>query len=184
MQSNLNVRVTNTSHRYRLAAVAAALTVLFGAASPAVADGLHCTPDVFVKNRKGASIKVLKFAYQRKGEEPKVESLVNKRLAPGEQERWPSQRLSDAAPDHYIVQTAVQYKNDNSGAGDGYGPAVWSEWHPHTETYTCQAGRNYAHFIDIGDVESAKIEDIPPADKVPARCDFTRSRSAASADRC
>ena len=53
MQSNLNVRVTNTRHRYRLAAVAAALTVLFGAASPAGAAGLNSTPDVYVEEPEG-----------------------------------------------------------------------------------------------------------------------------------
>ena len=129
-----------------LIALAVALAVSFGA-TPAGAGGLECEPDVYVENRKGASIKVLKFEYTVNGTKH-VESLVNKRLAPGEEEHWFGQKLSEAATGILITSTRVQYKNDNSGAGDGYGPPVWSDSHPHTPTYVCLAGRNYAHYID------------------------------------
>jgi hypothetical protein len=62
-QSTSKVRVTNTTHRRALIALAAALAVSFGATSQAGAAGLACKPDVFVENAKGASIKVLRFEY-------------------------------------------------------------------------------------------------------------------------
>lgn len=133
-----------------LAAVAAALACSF--AVPQVGAGpMTCSPDVYVKNRKAASIKVLKFEYTVKGKSAKTESLVNKRLAPGEEERWPTQNLSKADDGDVITSTRVQYKNDNSGAGDGYGPAKWSKDHPHSDGYYCMDGRNYAHYIDLDD---------------------------------
>jgi hypothetical protein len=149
MQSNLKVRVTNTSHRYRLAAVAAALTVSFGAASQAGAADLNCEPDVVVENKKDISIKVLRFAYTvlNKSEPYYVESLANKRLAPGERETWPTQKLKEAADGNVITHTWVEYKPDTSGVGspigDPYGPADWSDDHTHSLTYACFKGRDY-----------------------------------------
>ena len=42
-----------------------------------------------------------------------------------------------------ISNTRVEYKQDNSGAGDGYGPPRMSGFFPHSTTYTCQDDRNY-----------------------------------------
>jgi hypothetical protein len=146
MQSNLNVPVTNTSHRYRLAAVAAALTVSFGAASQAGAAGLECKADIVAENKKDISIKVLRFEYEVLGK-TYTEPLANKRLAPGERETWPTQKLAHAANGNLITTTRLEYKDDTSGTGspigDPYGPPKWSDYHPHTPTYVCFNGRDY-----------------------------------------
>ena len=138
--------------RHPLAALTAALAVSFAAVSQADAAGLACKPDIYVKNRKAASIKVLKLEYMVEGDsKPHAEALDNKRLAPNEENDWSRVTLGKAAVNNWITQTRVQFKNDNSGAGDGYGPAKWSDWYPHTEGYKCQDGRNYAHYIDVGE---------------------------------
>ena len=149
MQSNLNVPITNNSHRYRLAALAAALTVSFGAASPAGAGDLECTPDVHVTNKKGASIKVLNFRYTVNGVEH-TEPLTNKRLAVGEQEHWHNQKLNHAATGIVITSSRIEYKDDTSGGGspigDPYGPPRMSRAFPHT--FTCTDEHNYNHDIE------------------------------------
>jgi hypothetical protein len=152
-QSGRNIMATlNHIHRHPLAALAAALAVSFGAVSQAGAAGLACKPDIYVKNRKPASIKVLKLEYMVEGDPRRYpEALDNKRLAPGEEDHWSRVKLGEAAVNIWITQTRVQFKNDNSGAGDGYGPPKWSDWHTHTEGYKCQDGRNYAHYLDVGE---------------------------------
>ena len=125
-------------------ALAAALALSFGATAPARANKLACKPNVRVTNQKGASIKVLRFLYTVGGTEYS-EGLTNKRLAPDETENWPSQTLQNAATGIVITSSRIEYKNDNSGAGDGYGPPVMSSPFPHS--YTCNASHNYIHVV-------------------------------------
>lgn len=122
-------------------AAAAVLALSMGAASQAHAVPA-CKADVFVKNEQSASIKVLRFLYFVNGEW-ESEALVNKRLAPGETEEWPNQALNHAGEGVYISNTRVEFKRDNSGAGDGYGPPELSAFFPHNPGYTCQNDRNY-----------------------------------------
>jgi hypothetical protein len=144
------LRDTLTNHRRPLAALAALLALSVGSIARPRADPLNCLPDVHAENRKPFSIKVLRFAYTVNGVEY-IESLANKRLAPGETAWWNGQRLAHAGVDAYIQSTRIEFKDDNSGAGDGYGPAKWSDPQPHTEGYRCLNGRNYAHYIDPGE---------------------------------
>jgi hypothetical protein len=128
-------------HGRALVPFAAALAFSLGAASQAQAVPA-CKADVKVKNEQSASIKVLKFEYTVLGV-AHSESLTNKRLAPGETEEWPNQALQHAAEGALITTTRVQYKRDNSGAGDGYGPPEWSAYFPHSSTYVCLNDRDY-----------------------------------------
>jgi hypothetical protein len=137
----------NLPRRHGLCAFVAALALPFGAPPQAAANDLACPADIFVMNRKGASIKVLKFEYTVRGK-TYTEGLDNKRLAPGEEEEWHSVKLQHAAIGNVISSTRVEFKDDNSGAGDGYGPPRWSAPHPHTDSYECIKGRNYAHYIE------------------------------------
>jgi hypothetical protein len=164
MAISINKRALGTIQRRRtLCAVTAALAVSLGAMSQAHAADLACKPDIFAKNRKAAAIKVvgLEYTTQATGKgsktDPWPEALSNKRLAPNEEADWNKVKLQHAAEDNWIRSTRVQYRNDTSGASnpsDAWGEVVWSEWHDHTETYRCLTDRNYAHYIDIGDIES------------------------------
>ena len=138
--TNRNDSPPAARHRTWLAA-AAVLALSLGAASQAHAVP-PCNADVFVKNEQSASIKVLRFLYTVNGVE-RSESLVNKRLAPGETEEWPNQALNHAAEGNWISNTRVEYKRDNSGAGDGYGPPEMSGFFPHSTGYVCLDDRNY-----------------------------------------
>lgn len=125
--------------------VAAALGAL-GMTTAASAANLHCRPDVKVINNKPASIKVLNFQYEVKGEKH-TEGLNNRKIgANGDHETWKSQRLNDAAEDIAITSIAIDYKDDNSGAGDGYGPRDTSKWFP--QTGTCSNDRTYTVTIN------------------------------------
>ena len=121
---------------------------LLGFGGLAAAANLHCTPkEVVVTNKKPASIKVLNFKYKVAGSDKVYsEGLDNKKLAPNETEEWKNQRLNHAATGVVVTETAIEYKNDNSGAGDGYGKAVMSKWFPHS--YTCSSGHTYQHEIE------------------------------------
>ncbi|MBS0435008.1 MAG: hypothetical protein JSR75_08955 [Proteobacteria bacterium] len=122
------------------------------AAVPAGAAGLACKPDVIVTNDKPASIKVLKFKYKTKvgGNTVFTEGLDNRKLAAnGETETWKSQKLGNAATGVVVTETAIEYKNDNSGSGDGYGPPKTSQWV--TRTYTCSDAHTYPHTITSAD---------------------------------
>lgn len=145
--------ISKITRRLRLSAISAALAVSFGAATPPVFAGkLSCKADIFVKNRKAASIKVLRFQYIPEGKTDwETEALDNKRLAPNEEEEWHSVNLQNVASGVAIMKTRVEFKDDNSGAGDGYGPAKWSGVQEHTSGYKCLDGRNYAHYIDTGE---------------------------------
>jgi hypothetical protein len=110
---------------------------------------LNCKPDVKVVNNKPASIKVLKFKYRTElgGSAVFTESLNNRKLAAnGDDETWKSQKLSDAATGIVVTETAVEYKDDNSGAGDGYGPAKTSPWFKHS--FTCGDNHTYIQTIE------------------------------------
>jgi hypothetical protein len=143
MKPNLNVAVTNTRHRCRLAAVVAALVVSFGSASQA---GANCAADVVVENKKPLAIKVLRFEY-RVGGKTFTEPLANKRLAKGERETWRTQNLGHVNDGQVITTTRVEFKEDTSGVGspigDPYGPPKWSDYHDHSSTYICFDGRDY-----------------------------------------
>ncbi len=139
------MRSCNRIHRRTLAALATALATSFGAISPADAANIECKPNVRVTNKKGASIKVLKLEYTVLGKAYN-EGLANKRLAPNETENWPGQKLGHAATGIVVSSTRVEYKDDNSGAGDGYGAPHWSP--AVTHTYTCGPEHNYIHVIE------------------------------------
>lgn len=118
-----------------------------GLGSTAFAANLACKPDVEVTNKKPASIKVLKFKYKVAGSNTvHTEGLNNKKLAVNETEEWRSQKLGHAATGIVVTDTAVEYKDDNSGAGDGYGPVRSSPWFPHT--FTCGDNHTYKHTIE------------------------------------
>ena len=132
---------TPSTLRRALFAAASTLALSVGVMSQAHAVSA-CKIDVFVKNEQSASVKVLKFFYTVNGHEYH-ESLVNKRLAPGETAEWPNQALAHAAEGNWISNTHVEFKPNNSGAGDGYGPVESSEDFTHSSTYTCLNDRNY-----------------------------------------
>jgi len=130
----------------------AVVVALGGVATSASADDLHCAPAVIVTNGKPASIKVLNFKYKTAtgGNTVFTEGLANKKLAAnGEEHTWKSQKLNDAATGIVVTSTAIEYKNDNSGAGDGYGPPKTSKWI--TRSYTCNDSHTYPHTITTQD---------------------------------
>ena len=130
--------------RRPLAVLAAALAISFVATSSAGAVNLACKPKVIAPNNKGASIKVLAFRYTVAGTEW-TEALDNKRLAVGETEDWNSVNLQHAASGIRITSTRLEIKNDNSGAGDGYGPMVLTP--SINRPYVCTDGHTYPHDI-------------------------------------
>jgi hypothetical protein len=128
-----------------LVALAAFAAVSLGNSASAAA--VHCKPDVEVTNKKGASIKVLTFKYKIAGNPNAfTEGLANKRLARNEKEEWPSQTLNNAANGVVITSSAVEFQNDNSGSGGGYGPRQTSAWHPHS--FECGGNHTYKHTVD------------------------------------
>ena len=130
-----------------LLALGTAATV--GIASQAAAADLACHPDVFVTNKKGASIKVISFRYTIDGKE-ETEGLANKRLSVGEKEQWLTQKLQHAASGRVITSTRVEYKDDTSGKGspigDPYGPPHFSPAVAHSEA--CVDKHDYSHVIE------------------------------------
>jgi hypothetical protein len=147
-QSTFKVRVTNTTPRRALVALAAALAVSFGATSPAGATNLACKPTVTVTNLRpggSAAIKIVNFQYKVDihGDEIFTEGLVNKILTDGDRfEDWPSQTLQDAATGNKITQTAVGFRVDN---GRGWGSLLTSAWFPHS--FLCGDEHTYKHEI-------------------------------------
>lgn len=142
-RSTFKVRVTNTTPRRALVALAAALAISFGATSQAGAT-VHCQPNVKVTKGSGGatSIKVLNFKYKVGGNTIYTEGLSNKVLTRGETENWPSQTLNHAATGVVITESAVEIQEDN---GRGYGPSLPLVWFPHS--FTCGANHNYIHVI-------------------------------------
>jgi hypothetical protein len=141
------LRAMNAAHHRALAALSAVLALSLGVASHTNAANIKCPPDVFVMNKKATAIKVLRFEYTVL-DKSYIESLVNKRLAPGQTEEWPTQQLGHAAEGNVIATTRVEYKDDNSGGGDGWGSAHWSDYHSHSTTYLCFKGTNYWLGVD------------------------------------
>lgn len=126
--------------------VATAVVSVLGFSQTAMAANLACKPDVKVVNNKPASIKVLKFKYKVSGDEH-TESLNNRKVgANGDNETWKSQKLGHAAKDNVITAIAIDFKNDNSGAGDGYGPSTESAWF--TQSGGCTNDRTYTITIN------------------------------------
>jgi hypothetical protein len=147
--SRTNIMATlNSAHHHVLAGLTTALALSFGAVSQAGAADLACKPTIIVTNSKGASIKVLAFDYKVAGKE-ETENLSNKRLAVGETEEWKSVKLQHAATGIDVTSTRIQFKNDNSGAGDGYGPVETSNWI--NRPYFCTDGHTYPHTITVSD---------------------------------
>jgi hypothetical protein len=134
----------------RLGFFAVATIALAGTTAPATAGPLECGPWVNSRNNKPAAIKVTKFLYKVAGSNDEhTESLDNKKLAPGERGEWPHQTLRHAATGIVITSTAVEYKNDNSGAGDGWGSPHKSHWVAHS--FTCNDEHNYNQDVDPTD---------------------------------
>ena len=126
--------------------VATAALAVTGFTQTAMAANLACKPDVKVVNNKPASIKVLNFKYKVSGDEH-TEGLNNRKIgANGDKETWKSQKLGHAAKDNVITSIAVDFKNDNSGAGDGYGPSTESAWF--TQSGGCNNDRTYTITIN------------------------------------
>lgn len=139
----------SSNHRI---AIAAAAVLGLAASAPAGAADVHCHPGVYVKNGKPASIKVTRFLYKTKvgGNTVFDEGLADKKLAAdGEQHTWKSQKLNHAAEGVVVSATAIEYKNDNSGAGDGYGKKVTSRWITHDDA--CNDKTTYSHTITSSD---------------------------------
>lgn len=131
----------------RTLVASAAIAALAGLALPASAAKVNCKPAVEVTNKKGAAIKVVKFLYKIEGNpNAKSEGLANKNLAREETETWPSQTLNFAANGVVITSSAVEYRDDNSGSGGGYGPVKTSAWHPHS--FKCGSNHTYKHDVE------------------------------------
>ena len=126
----------------------AAMGLLVATAPRARAQRLACAPSIIAHNNKEIAIKVIRFKYKVAGDNTTwYEALDNKVLAAGEQDKtWRRVTLQHAARGIVITETAVEYKNDNSGSGDGFGAPVWSAWFPHT--YTCGDNHTYPHAIE------------------------------------
>jgi len=131
----------------RLGVTLVVLAALGGTTAPqATADSAKCRPNVRATNNKPTAIKVTKFKYKVAGSnEVFTESLVNKKLTSGETENWPSQTLRYATKGVVVSSTAIEYKNDTSGAGDGWGAPVTSNWFDHT--FECGDNHNYIQTV-------------------------------------
>jgi hypothetical protein len=142
------VRSGATSAPAIFAAVAAAAA--FAAMPQAQAADLACHPDIQVDNDKPIAIKVLRLEYTVNGK-TYTEGLANKTLARNEsgtqdEHTWKSQKLQHAAAGLPITATRIEFKEDNSGAGDGFGPPKWSKSFAHSGT--CQNSDTYRHAIN------------------------------------
>lgn len=128
----------------------AAVAAVLAAMPQAHAADLSCHPNIQVNNNKAIAIKVLRVEYTVSGKAYE-EGLANKVLARNEsgtqdEHTWKSQKLQHAAAGLPITSTRIRFKEDNSGAGDGFGPEKWSKSFPHGGT--CQDSDTYHHTID------------------------------------
>lgn len=128
----------------------ASMALSIAAALPAHAKDVFCKPDIQVNNNKSIAIKVLRIEYTVNGK-TETESLANKTLARNtsgtdDEHTWKSQKLQHAGEGVAIPATRIEFKEDNSGAGDGFGPAKWSKSFPHGGT--CQDSDTYHHTIE------------------------------------
>jgi len=138
------------------------LTIATAAAVlPAHAKDIYCKPSFFIDNDTPISIKVLKVAYKT-DEGWFEEGLDNRKLAkhpgPDSADTWKTQKLGKLAEGLALTKVSVQYKSDNSGAGDGYGKAGWSK--PTTHTGTCQDSDTFHHVIAAGDAHKDSYKDF------------------------
>jgi hypothetical protein len=143
-------RVFPTTSRRVFASLALASAALCGGLPHASAAGLACQPSIFVNNNKAIAVKVLKVAYRVNNGAWKEEGLDNKTLARNEsgtddEHTWRSQKLQDIAEGLPLTEITIQYKEDNSGGGDGFGPPGWST--PSSHSGTCQDSDTYHHTI-------------------------------------
>lgn len=128
----------------------AAVAAVLAAMPQAHAEDLACHPSFQVNNDKPIAIKVLRVEYTVSGKAHR-EGLANKVLARNEsgtqdEHIWKNQKLQHAAAGLPITATRIEFKEDNSGTGDGFGPAKWSKSFPHGGT--CQDSDTYHHTID------------------------------------
>ena len=143
-----------------LTSLAIAAAAAFGAMSHARADNT-CKPDLFVDSDKPVAIKVLKVAYRVDNGPWHEEGLANKTLAKNtsgtdDAHTWKSQRLQGVPKNNPLTDITIQYKEDNSGSGDGFGPPGWST--PSSHSGTCQDSDTYHHTISA---TSAHTTDKP-----------------------
>ena len=144
--STFKVRVSNSTRRRALVALAAVLAVSLGATSHVGAGALACKPTVTVTNsrpRGSAAIKVLNFKYKIGDNRIYTEGLTNKVLTSGQSEDWPSQTLNNAANGVKITSSAVELQVDN---GRGWDPLTPLVWFPHT--FACGENHHYNHVIE------------------------------------
>lgn len=135
--------------RATLVLASMALSIV-AAQQPAHANDVFCKPNIKVNNNKSIAIKVLRLEYTVNGK-AETEGLANKVLARNtsgtdDEYTWKSQKLQHAGEGVAIPSTRIEYKEDNSGSGDGFGPAKWSKSHAHSGT--CQDSDTYSHTID------------------------------------
>ena len=146
---------TATSPRL-LTSLTIATAAVFGALPHAQAADTTCTPSFFVNNNKPFAIKVLKVAYRVNNGAWQEESLDNKTLAKDtsgkdDEHTWKSQKLEGSnglggvPRNNPLTDITIQYKEDNSGDGDGFGPSGWST--PSSHGGTCQDSDTYHHTI-------------------------------------
>ncbi len=149
-----------------LTSLTIATIAAFGALPPAEAADTTCTPNIFVNNNKPFAIKVLKVAYRVNGGAWQEESLANKTLAKDtsgkdDEHTWKSQKLEgsgglDGVPkNNPLTAITIQYKEDNSGAGDGFGPPGWST--PSAHSGTCQDSDTYHHTIEANSAHTTNL---------------------------
>jgi hypothetical protein len=144
-------------NRHPLAAIAI-VAGAFGVMPHAEAADTTCKPSLFVDNDKPIAVKVLKVAYRVNGGAWQEEGLANKTLAKNgsgkdDEHTWKSQKLQHVPRNNAITEIKVQYKEDNSGAGDGFGPAGWST--PSSHSGTCQDSDTYHHTISANSVHTS-----------------------------
>ena len=144
-----------------LTSLTIAMAAAFGAMSHAEAADTTCKPNIFVDNDKPYAIKVLRMAYRVNGGPWQEEGLANKTLARNEsgtedEHTWKSQKLQHLPKNNPLTEITIQYKEDNSGAGDGFGPPGWST--PSSHSGTCQDSDTYHHTISA---TSAHTSDKP-----------------------
>ena len=143
-----------------LTSLTIATAAAFGAMPCAQAADTTCTPNIFVNNDKPFAIKVLKVAYRVNNGPWQEEGLANKTLARNEsgkddEHTWKSQKLQHVPKNNPLTDITIQYKEDNSGAGDGFGPPGWST--PSSHSGTCQDSDTYHHTISATSAHTSSL---------------------------
>jgi hypothetical protein len=153
-------RVSPATSSRLLTSLTIAAAAVFGALPPAQAADTTCTPSIFVDNDKPHAIKVLKVAYRVNNGPWHEEGLANKTLARNEsgkedEHTWKSQKLQYLPKNNPLTDITIQYKEDNSGAGDGFGPPGWST--PSSHSGTCQDSDTYHHTISASSAHTSNL---------------------------